>query len=74
MALARVWYQIPFLTSSDGMVLFEEFLKSEFSEENIQFWRACEEYKKVAEKNLYREAQAIFDDFISQTAPKLVSV
>ena len=27
--------------------LFQEFLKKEFSEENLVFWIACEQYKKI---------------------------
>ncbi len=55
-------------------MFFEDFLKSEFSEENIQFWKACERYKSVPDEHLYKEAEAIYDEFISQQAPKLVSV
>ena len=54
-------------------MLFEEFLKSEFSEENIQFWRACERHKGLPQKALKKEAEAIFEEYISQQASKLVS-
>ena len=54
------------------MELFEAFLKSEFSEENIQFWKACERYKTVPARATKKEAEAIFAEFISQCAPKLV--
>lgn len=55
-------------------MFFEDFLKSEFSEENIQFWKACERYKTVSDEHLQKEAEVIFDEFISQHAPKLVSL
>jgi hypothetical protein len=29
----------------DGLELFKGFLKSEFSEENLEFWIACEEFR-----------------------------
>ena len=58
---------------ADGIELFEQFLKSEFSEENIQFWKACRQYKEeVPQEKLKEEAEAIFEKYISQSAPKLV--
>lgn len=69
-----MWSHITtFLFLLDGIELFENFLKSEFSEENIQFWKACEHYKRLPASALQKEAEAIFDEFISQQAPKLVS-
>lgn len=32
-----------------GLEVFTEFLKKEFSQENIQFWIACENFKKLSE-------------------------
>lgn len=29
------------------VVLFQEFLRKEFSEENVLFWAACESFKKT---------------------------
>jgi len=61
------------LLAADGIELFEQFLKSEFSEENIQFWKACRQYKEeVPPEKLKEEAEAIFEKYISQSAPKLV--
>ena len=39
-----------------GRRVFREFLRCEYSEENILFWMACEELKKVGplKKDLYR--------------------
>ena len=67
---------IPFsvlLSPLDGVFFFEEFLKSEFSEENILFWKACERYKTVAESSIKEEATVIYEEYISQSAAKLVS-
>ncbi len=58
---------------AEGLLLFEEFLKSEFSEENIQFWKACERFKTVSMETLPMEAKAISDEYILQRAPKWVS-
>jgi len=63
------------LLAADGIELFEQFLKSEFSEENIQFWKACRQYKEeVPPEKLKEEAEAIFEKYISQSAPKLVNI
>lgn len=56
-----------------GIKFFEQFLKSEFSEENIQFWKACKRFKEeIPTEKLQREAKDIFEKYISQSAPKLV--
>lgn len=59
---------------ADGMKLFEDFLKSEFSDENIHFWKACERYKTLPEPTLEKEAKAIFSEYIAPHAPKMVSL
>ncbi len=63
----------PLSCCTDGLVLFEDFLKSEFSEENIQFWKACQRFKTVPMETLSDEAKAIHDEYILQRAPKWVS-
>ncbi|KAJ3604987.1 hypothetical protein NHX12_027038, partial [Muraenolepis orangiensis] len=30
-----------------GLAAFRAFLRTEFSEENLEFWLACEDYKKI---------------------------
>ena len=58
---------------ADGIELFEDFLKSEFSDENIQFWKACERFKTLPEHSLGKEAETMFEEYISPHAPKMVS-
>uniref|UniRef100_A0A8R1HJV6 RGS domain-containing protein n=2 Tax=Caenorhabditis japonica TaxID=281687 RepID=A0A8R1HJV6_CAEJA len=61
--------------SRHGQKHFAEFLKSEFSDENILFWQACEELKR--EKNtekMEEKARIIYEDFISILSPKEVSL
>lgn len=55
------------------MCAFTTFLVSEFSEENIAFYFACEDYRraKSADK-LPAKAQKIYDEFISSDAPREV--
>ena len=58
---------------SDGVETFSQFLRTEFSEENIEFWLACEEYKSIdSETKLLSKAKYIFTVFIESEAPKEV--
>lgn len=61
------------LKHPDGVELFEGFLKSEFSEENIQFWKACERFKTVPDHMVEKEATIVYEEFVAPQAPKLVS-
>ena len=55
-----------------GLDLFKGFLKSEFSEENLEFWIACEEFRLSNDSNLEFLAQKIYGDFVAFQAPKEV--
>ena len=39
------------LNDDMGLYVFTEFLKKEFSQENIQFWIACEKFKKLSDQD-----------------------
>lgn len=52
--------------------MFREFLKSEFSEENIEFWLACEDYKKTKSDHLHGKAERIYEEFVQSDAIKQV--
>ena len=55
------------------MDAFTRFLKTEFSEENIEFWFACEDFKKCKEpQQIILKAKAIYEKFIQNDAPKEV--
>ncbi|XP_060567373.1 regulator of G-protein signaling 3-like [Ruditapes philippinarum] len=62
------------LSDKNGIEMFRHFLKSEFSEENIEFWVACEEFKTVRTNKLVSRAQKIYSDFIAIKAPKQVNL
>lgn len=48
-------------------------MKSEFCEENIEFWLACEDFKKTkSPQKLTSKAKKIYNDFIEKEAPKEV--
>lgn len=53
--------------------MFREFLKSEFCEENLDFWLACQDFKRFEEpEELRRRATNIYEEFIRADAPKQV--
>ena len=63
------------LKSREGRRLFEEFLKKEFSSENIQFWSAVEGLKSLrgGEKMFRQHVDVIFKIYINDTALAEVS-
>lgn len=63
------------MQSIKGRDKFREFLRSEFSEENVLFWLACEELKKQTNPDSIEErARSIYEDYISILSPKEVSL
>ncbi|XP_033729065.1 uncharacterized protein LOC117318148 isoform X2 [Pecten maximus] len=57
-----------------GVELFKGFLRSEFSEENLEFWIACQDYKNCKDSKLMVQAQKIYSDFVAFQAPKEVNL
>uniref|UniRef100_A0A670I483 Regulator of G-protein signaling 20 n=1 Tax=Podarcis muralis TaxID=64176 RepID=A0A670I483_PODMU len=58
-----------------GRNVFREFLRTEYSEENMLFWLACEELKSECNKHAIDEkARMIYEDYISILSPKEVSL
>ncbi|XP_075438952.1 regulator of G-protein signaling 4 [Ascaphus truei] len=57
-----------------GLTAFRSFLQSEYSEENIEFWLACENYKGKSPATLPAKAQQIYEDFISVEATREVNL
>ncbi|XP_048363722.1 regulator of G-protein signaling 20 isoform X2 [Sphaerodactylus townsendi] len=58
-----------------GRNAFREFLRTEFSEENMLFWMACEELKRESNKKRIEEkARLIYEDYISILSPREVSL
>ncbi|XP_062308831.1 regulator of G-protein signaling 2 [Osmerus eperlanus] len=63
------------LTHKYGNVAFQIFLKSEYCEENLEFWMACEEFRKVTSPaKLALRAQSIYEEFIKTEAPKEINL
>uniref|UniRef100_A0A671TTA0 RGS domain-containing protein n=1 Tax=Sparus aurata TaxID=8175 RepID=A0A671TTA0_SPAAU len=63
------------MKSAAGRSCFRQFLRTEFSEENMMFWLACEDLKKETNKTVVEEkVRQIYEDFISILSPKEVSL
>uniref|UniRef100_UPI00398F89F2 regulator of G-protein signaling 2-like n=1 Tax=Pristiophorus japonicus TaxID=55135 RepID=UPI00398F89F2 len=58
-----------------GLVAFKTFLKSEYNDENIEFWLACEDYKKIkSPAKQASKAKKIVSNFIEPMSPKEVNL
>ncbi|GCC19674.1 hypothetical protein chiPu_0021119, partial [Chiloscyllium punctatum] len=56
-----------------GLIAFKGFLRTEFSDENIEFWLACEDYRNTkSNSKLTSKAKKIFEEFIDTHAPREV--
>ncbi|KAG9262679.1 regulator of G-protein signaling 5-like [Astyanax mexicanus] len=62
------------LNSKSGLQAFRWFLRSEFSEENLAFWLACQDYRNSPESKLAEKASSIFSQFINPDAPQEVNL
>jgi regulator of G-protein signaling 3/regulator of G-protein signaling len=62
------------MASKYGQALFRAFLQREFSDENIEFWLAIEDYRKTRQNKITIKAQKIYNDFIVAQAPKEVNL
>ncbi|XP_048457821.1 regulator of G-protein signaling 8-like isoform X3 [Rhincodon typus] len=63
------------LANKYGLSAFRAFLRLEYSEENIEFWLACEDYKKTkSPAKLTSKAKKIYSEFIDVQAPKEVNL
>ncbi|CAB1427661.1 unnamed protein product [Pleuronectes platessa] len=63
------------LSCKAGQIALREFLKSEYSEENILFWIACEEYKKIKTvPEMISSANRIYSEFVQTEAPRQINI
>ncbi|XP_038558976.1 regulator of G-protein signaling 3-like isoform X3 [Micropterus salmoides] len=63
------------LTNQYGLAVFRHFLRSEFSEENLDFWLAVERFKRTRPlSKMATRAAKIYDEFISTSAARQVNV
>ncbi|XP_067390767.1 regulator of G-protein signaling 14 isoform X2 [Emydura macquarii macquarii] len=60
-----------------AVAYFTEFLKKEFSAENVYFWQACERFQQIpasSRQQLAQEARRIYDEFLSSHAVSPVNI
>merc|ERR1712004_366319 len=63
------------MASLGGRRVFREFLRCEYSEENILFWMACEDLKKeTSPEKVEEKARMIYEDYVSILSPREVSL
>ncbi|GFO30557.1 regulator of G-protein signaling 12 [Plakobranchus ocellatus] len=63
------------LSDPVGIEIFTEFLQREFSEENIIFWKACEQYRQLKDEQQRKaQAQDIYSRYLSNRASDPVNV
>ncbi|XP_078508874.1 regulator of G-protein signaling 14 isoform X2 [Lissotriton helveticus] len=60
-----------------GVAYFTEFLKKEFSAENIFFWEACEKFQHIPAEDsaqLSQESRRIYDEYLSSSSLNPVNI
>ncbi|XP_035503695.1 regulator of G-protein signaling 5a [Scophthalmus maximus] len=63
------------LNNSYGLTSFRSFLQSEFSDENVEFWTACEDFKKTKSPvKMAAKAKKIYEDYIQSEGPREVNI
>ncbi|TRY99072.1 hypothetical protein DNTS_021175 [Danionella cerebrum] len=63
------------LSHKYGLVIFRCFLQREFSEENLDFWLACEDFKRIKSlSKMSSRAKKIFTEYISIQSCKEVNL
>ncbi|XP_065140361.1 regulator of G-protein signaling 3 isoform X1 [Paramisgurnus dabryanus] len=63
------------LSNKYGLAVFRCFLQTEFSEENLDFWLACEDFRKIKSlSKMASKAKKIFTEYISIQSCKEVNL
>ncbi|XP_028270001.1 regulator of G-protein signaling 3-like isoform X2 [Parambassis ranga] len=63
------------MTNQYGLAVFRHFLRSEFSEENLDFWLAVERFKRTRPlSKMAARAMKVYEEFISTNAARQVNV
>ncbi|XP_035415551.1 regulator of G-protein signaling 14 isoform X1 [Cygnus atratus] len=60
-----------------AVTYFTEFLKKEFSAENVYFWQACERFQQIPASDtqqLAQEARRIYDEFLSSHSVSPINI
>ncbi|NXR32649.1 RGS13 protein, partial [Zosterops hypoxanthus] len=60
---------------TDGPMIYKTYLKTEHSDENTEFWLACEAYKKITSKRKrISMAKKLFTSYIQSQAPNEMTI
>ncbi|KAI9560925.1 hypothetical protein GHT06_011881 [Daphnia sinensis] len=62
------------MASKYGSALYHAFLLREFSNENLEFWLAVEEYKHSNPQDMEAKANEIYNEFVADKAAKQVNL
>jgi len=62
------------LKDRNGLDLFREFLRTEFSDENLEFWIACEEFRCMKSSKIPSQANKIYADFVTIQASREINL
>jgi len=65
------------LSDSIGYEYLHRFAKSQYNEENVEFYSRIEQFKQIHQKNyneIAKESSAIYEEFISNDASKCVNI
>lgn len=72
----RVWGQsFEFLIRDPhGVDVFKNYLKSQYCDENIDFWLAVEKFRNLEDDELDRQANIILKTFVARNAARAVNL
>lgn len=62
------------IRDKDGLQIFRKYMRSEFSDENIDFWLAVEDYRASDESEFEKKANIIFKTFVAKSAARAVNL
>uniref|UniRef100_A0A8C0VMJ1 Regulator of G protein signaling 13 n=1 Tax=Cyanistes caeruleus TaxID=156563 RepID=A0A8C0VMJ1_CYACU len=63
------------VTSKDGAMIYKTYLKTEHSDENIEFWLACEaDKKKTSQRKRISMARKLFTSYIQPQAHNEINI
>lgn len=72
---AKSWSNFDKLMESQiGRKSFQEFLQTQYSDENLKFWMAADAYQMKSAEERKDSARQVYEDFISTISPCEVSI
>ncbi|XP_049776758.1 regulator of G-protein signaling 11 [Schistocerca cancellata] len=57
-----------------GLQEFTNYLRKEYSHENIRFWMAVNDLRRSAQSQIHRKVKEIFDEFLAPGAPCEINI